>query len=760
MTRFFANLLAASLVCLLSAPVLADNDMKPFIDQLMKRMTLEEKAGQLGQYGAGWADTGPQLSVDLEREIRAGRVGSLLNVYTPKGTRTFQEFAVNNSRLKIPLLFAYDVIHGHRTIFPIPLAESASWDLPAIEKSARIAATEAAADGLHWTFAPMVDIARDPRWGRVLEGAGEDPWLGSQIAAARVRGFRGQGVGSLDSVLSTVKHFAAYGAALAGRDYQGVDMSLRELLEVYLPPYRAAVEAGADTVMTSFNDIAGVPSSSNRWLLKDQLRDTWGFKGFVVSDWTSVQELIEHGVVVDGKDAARAAFNAGLDMDMSSDLYAKQLPALVREGKVSLQDLDRSVRRVLEAKYRLGLFKDPFRFSDEKRAQATMLAPAHLEHARDMGRKSIVLLQNRNAVLPLSRSARIAVIGPLVENKVNNLGAWSGAGDGERVVSLKEGLLQVAGPNARLSFAKGAHLFRGQDLMDQMKSNGRAFDDDPRSSDELRSAALAVARDADVIVAALGESREFSGEAASLTRIHIPDNQLELLRALKILGKPIVLVLSTGRPLALEEEVKLADSVLLTWFLGTRAGESIADVLFGDYNPSGKLPITFPRNEGQIPIYYAKRNSGRPMDPTNPDDWWKSRYLDAPNAPLFPFGFGLSYTEFTYGKPTIDKPVLRKGEAVRVSVTVTNTGKRAGAEVVQLYTRDLVASISQPIKLLKGFQKIVLQPGEAQTVTFALREDQLRFVDANHQWISEPGKFKAMVGPNSSQLQDVVFELQ
>lgn len=742
------------------APSAAPAAMKPFIDGLLRRMTIEEKAGQLSQHGAGWTVTGPEMSVQLEKAIAEGRVGSLLNVYTPNGTRTFQEMAVNRSRLKIPLLFGFDVIHGHRTIFPIPLGEAASWDLPLIEKSARLAATEAAADGLHWTFAPMVDIARDPRWGRVMEGSGEDPWLGSRIAEARVRGFKGRGVGSLDTVLSCVKHFAGYGAPLAGRDYHSVDMSLRELAEVYLPPYEAAVRAGADTVMSSFNDIAGVPSSSNRWLLTDVLRGAWSFKGFVVSDWTSVAELQKHGTSADGKAAARDAFHAGLDMDMSSDLYANHLPRLVREGKVPLADLNRSVRRILEAKYRLGLFQDPYRFSDERRARETMLSAPMLAHARDIGRRSIVLMKNNGFTLPLKKDAKIALVGPFGEDKVNQLGSWSGAGSADPVVTLREGMSRLVGDDARIVSVKGANFLEDAKLLEHLRKNGRNVEMDPLPREELLRQAVEAAQGADVIVAALGEPRDLTGEAASRTRIRLPESQTALLRALRALKKPLVLVLFNGRPLALEDEEPLADAIVEAWFLGTRAGEAIADVLYGDYNPSGKLTMTFPVNEGQIPIFYAERNTGRPMNPADPGDWWKSRYLDAPNEPLFPFGWGLSYTRFTYGMPKLDRATLLPGGALHLTVDVTNAGPVAGEEVVQLYVRDLVASISQPVKVLKGFRKLLLAPGETKTVTFTLREKDLRFFGPDNKWISEAGTFKAFVGGNSVELKEVSFEVK
>ncbi|MBX2987222.1 MAG: beta-glucosidase BglX [Bdellovibrionaceae bacterium] len=728
--------------------------MKPFIDQLMAKMTLQEKVGQLVQYSADMAVTGATIRADYQNEIEKGQVGSIFNAYTPAFTRQLQRLAVEKTRLKIPLLFAYDVIHGHKTIFPIPLGESASWDLSLMEKSARIAAAEASADGLHWTFAPMVDIARDPRWGRVSEGAGEDPWLGSKIAAARVRGFQGDRPGRTDSVLACVKHYAAYGAARGGRDYNIVSMGERELREDYLPPFRAAVEAGVATLMPSFNEINGIPATADPMLLQKILREEWKFQGFAVSDYTAVEELIPAGFAADGAEAARLAFRAGTDMDMQSGLYQKNLPNLVRQGKVPMAEVDRSVRRILEAKYRLGLFQDPYRFSNEDRAKGVILSPPHQEHAREISRRSIVLLKNANSVLPLKKQGTIAVIGPLADDGLNILGNWSAAGRGTKTVTLLEGLRQVGGENVRIVHARGVDLLDDEVLHQTLNEHGAGLTKDPRGAEEMRREALRVARGADVVVMALGEAESMSGEAASRTVIRLPAHQQALLRDVKATGKPVVVLLFNGRPLVLGMENEVADALVETWFLGTQAGNAIADVLFGDYNPSGKLTISFPYNEGQIPVSYLDKSTGRPM---NPKVKYTTKYLDAPNEPLFPFGYGLSYTSFEISEPRLDSERLKAGQRFKVRVDVTNTGSRDGEEVVQLYIRDLVATVTRPMKQLRGFRKVFLKAGEKKELVFDLSVEDLKFYDQKMRWVAEPGTFQVMVGNSSRDVKATEF---
>lgn len=727
-----------------------DAKMNRFISQLLGKMTLEEKVGQLVQYSADMSITGASLNRGYQDEVKAGRVGSVFNAYTPEATRRLQKLAVEGSRLKIPLLFGHDVIHGHRTIFPIPLGESSSWDLKLIEAEARTSAREAAADGVHWTFAPMVDISRDPRWGRVSEGAGEDPWLGAKIAAARVHGLQGDDPAALDHLLACVKHFAAYGAPLAGREYGVVDMSRRELMENYLPPYKAAIDAGVASVMTSFNEIAGVPSTSNTWLLTDLLRKQWRFKGFVVTDYTAINELVNHGVAEDEKHAALLAFKAGVDMDMQGGLYSKYLPALVKEGKVSRKALDAAVRRVLEAKYRRGLFADPYRFSDAKRAKAELMSKANRAQARDTARRSIVLLKNSGGVLPLKRSGTLAVVGPLADDRRDMIGNWASAGDGDQAVSLLDGLKAAAGGKVKILYAKGSNISDDPSLV-----TGE-IDKDRRSPEEMIKEAVAAAKRADVVVAALGETQGMSGEAAARTRIRVPESQQNLLRALKTAGKPIILVLSNGRPLALELENGLADAIVETWFLGTEAGSAMADVLFGDYNPSGKLTMTFPRSEGQIPIFYAEKNTGRPLDLKNK---YTSKYIDSPNDPLFPFGWGLGYSAFKYSDLKLSARTMKPSGHIKVSVKVSNQGDYDGEEVVQLYIRDMVASVTRPLKQLRGFDKILLKKGESRVVSFELKIDDLRFYDKDMKWTAEPGAFKVMVGGNSANVLEAGFTL-
>lgn len=707
--------------------------MKTFIDQLMAKMTIEEKAGQLTQYSANMSITGSSFDKDFRKKIAQGKVGSLLNATGVPALRELQRLAVEETRLKIPLIFGLDVVWGYKTMFPIPLAESCSWDLPLIEKSARVAAIEAAADGIDWTFAPMVDIGRDPRWGRVAEGAGEDPWWGSRVAAARVRGFQGKDLSATDSVVSCVKHFAAYGAAQGGRDYNTVDMSKHELFETYLPPYKGAVDAGVATAMSSFNEIAGIPSTGNPWLLNDLLRKQWGFKGLVVTDYSASHEMVNHGFVANNKDAAMVSINAGADMDMENHSYYEFLPSLVREGKVKMSTVDTAVRRVLELKYRRGLFEDPYRYMDEKRSAAALLAPANLEHAREMARRSMVLLKNVNKTLPLKEKSTVALIGPLIET--TKLVDYKPKKD----VTFLEGLNNVAGKRIKIVSAKGT-----------------SFDSKNLKATELLNEAVSVARRADVVVLALGEVEEWSGEAASRAHIGLPKNQQNLLKAVFETGKPIVLVLSSGRPLALEDDAPMAQAILQTWFLGSEAGNALADVLMGDVNPSGKLTMTFPRNEGQIPIFYAHKNTGRPFVA---EDKYTTKYLDSANEPLYPFGWGLSYTNFEISPPKLSATKLKMGGQLKINVTVTNNGDRDGHEVVQLYLRDLVASVTRPVKQLRGYKKVFLKKGETADVEWVLTMDDFKFYDKDLKWIAEPGDFKIMVGSNSVETKDASFTL-
>ncbi len=715
--------------------------MKPFIDALIAKMTLEEKIGQLTLLTSDWESTGPTLRAGYKEDVAAGKVGAIFNAHSAKYTRELQKMAVETTRLKIPLIFGYDVIHGHRTIFPISLGEAASWDLDAIEKSARISAIEASSEGLHWTFAPMVDIARDPRWGRISEGAGEDVYLGSRIAEARVRGYQGKKIGDLDSVIATVKHFAAYGQAQAGRDYHTTDMSDRELRDTYLPPFKAALDAGVATIMTSFNELNGVPASGNHYLLTDILRNEWGFKGFVVTDFTSINAMVPHGYSKDEAQAGEQAINAGVDMDMQGAVFMNHLAKSVNEGRVPIARVDAAVRSILEMKYRLGLFQNPYRYSDEKRQKDNVLTPAFKDAARDVARKSMVLLKN-NGALPLAASAkRIAVIGPLADSKADMIGSWAAQGDRQGSVTVLEGI-RARAKGAAVSYAKGASYT----IADAGKTDGFAE-------------ALAAARDADVIVAAMGEYYDYTGEAASRTSLDLPGNQQALLKELKKTGKPIVLVLLSGRPNSIGWADDNVDAILEAWYPGTMGGHAVADVIFGDYNPSGKLPVTFPRNVGQVPIFYNMKNTGRPYTADKQGQKYLSRYLDVPNSPLYPFGHGLSYTTFGYSPVKLDKASFRPGENLTASVTVTNTGKRAGEEVVQLYVQDLVGSVTRPVKELKGFRKIALKAGEARTVTFKLSDKDLAFHRGDMSYGAEAGDFKLWIGGSSAVEPSVGFTL-
>ncbi len=708
------------------------------VDSVLALMTLEEKIGQLNQYSGDGELTGPvALRPDLLKSIRDGKVGSMLNINGADYTRKIQKIAVEESRLKIPLIFGYDVIHGYKTIFPVPLGESASWDLVGTERAARIAATEAAAAGQHWTFAPMVDIARDPRWGRVMEGSGEDPYLGSRLAEARVRGFQGKDLADPTTILACAKHYAGYGAAQAGRDYYTTDISENSLREVYLPPFKAAAEAGVETFMTAFNDLNGIPATGNKYLVMDILKTEWAFKGLVVSDWASISEMIFHGIVANKYEAGDLAFNAGVDMDMEGNVYLAEMQNLLKDGKITEAQIDGSVRRVLRLKFLLGLFEDPYRYSNTERESQTLLKPEFLNEARDAARKSFVLLKNDKQVLPLSPSVKsVALIGPAADAAADMIGNWSGRGEAKHVITLKKEL------ETRLGEGKVIYA-RGADFNDPDKSGF--------------AAAMAAARRADVIIAACGEAGMMSGESMSRADIGIPGVQEELILEMAKLGKPMVLVLFNGRPLILTKVNTFVPAILEAWIPGTMAGPALCDVLFGDYNPSGKLPVTFPYALGQIPIFYNHKNSGRPGAQ---DQKFTSRYLDVPNDPLYPFGYGLSYTRFAYNNLILNETSLSSDKTLEVKVDVKNTGEVTGTETVQLYIRDLVGSVTRPVKELKGFKQVNLKAGEVQTVSFTVTMEDLSFYNREGVWGTEPGKFKVFVGTNSQNTIEAGFELK
>src|ERR1700744_18808 len=706
------------------------------VEALMAKMTLDEKIGQLNQYNGDWEATGPVTS-DVGNKldaIKRGEGGSVLNITGVADTRMVQEIAMQ-SRLKIPMMFGQDVIHGYRTTFPIPLAEAASWDMDAIELSARTAATEAAASGIHWTFAPMVDISRDPRWGRVMEGAGEDPYLGSLIAAARVKGFQGNGLGSTDAVMACAKHFAAYGAAIGGRDYNSVDMSLHTLWEVYLPPFKAAADAGVATFMNSFNDLNGTPATGNSYLQRDILKGKWGFKGFVVSDWGWIGERINHGYAKDNYEAAEEAIKAGSDMDMESRSYINNLAKLVADKKVPVSFIDDAVRRILKKKFEMGLFDDPYRFINPEREKTELNRPENVDAARDMARKSMVLLKNENNLLPLSKNLKtIALIGPLVKAEKELKGFWSLDVDQNKgIVSLMEGMQNHAG-DTKLLYAQGGGITNP-------------------SRDGLADA-IAAAKNADVVVMAMGEAPDMTGEAKSKSNIHLPGIQEELIKQIKATGKPVVVLLMAGRPMIFNWTADNVPAILYTWWLGSQGGNAMADVLYGNYDPSGKLPITFPRSEGQIPIYYNHYNTGRPAQ-NDTDLFYKSAYIDLPNSPRYAFGYGLSYTTFEYKDMELSRsnPSIKDNDVLSVSLTIQNTGKYAGEETVQLYLRDMVSQPVRPVKELKDFKKVLLQPGGTKRITFDIKKDELSFYNDKLERIVQPGEFQIMIGSASSDIR-------
>ena len=731
MKKIFLSIFLAGLGITVSAQKSIDQK----VTELMAKMTLEEKIGQLNQYNDDITATGPiTKDADKAGQVRAGKLGSILNAVGAKNTKNWQDQAMQ-SRLKIPLLFGQDVIHGFRTTFPIPLGETATWDMNLIEKSARIAATEASAYGIHWTFAPMVDIGRDPRWGRVMEGAGEDTYLGTLVGKARVKGFQGNGLGNKDAVMACAKHFAAYGAAVGGRDYNSVDMSLRQLHETYLPPFKAVSEMGVATFMNSFNDINGIPATGNKYLQRDLLKGAWNFQGFVVSDWGSIGEMIPHGFAKDNKDAALKAIIAGSDMDMESRSYTNHLAELVKEGKVDIQLVDDAVRRILTKKYELGLFDDPYRFINEKREKEQANNPEHRKFAREIGAKSIVLLKNENQLLPLSPTTKkVAIIGPFAKATVENHGFWSIAfpDDSQRIVTQFDGIKAQLDKNSELLYAKGCN----------------ANDNDK----SLFAEAVETAKKADVVIMTLGEGHAMSGEAKSRSNIHFSGVQEDLLKEIAKTGKPIILMINAGRPLVFDWASENIPTIVYTWWLGTEAGNSIADVLFGKINPGGKLPMTFPRTEGQIPIYYNHYNTGRPAK-NNTDRNYVSAYIDLDNDPAYPFGFGLSYTTFQYSDVNVSATQLKGNQTLTASVTLTNSGNYDGEEVVQLYIRDLVGKVVRPVKELKGFQKIFLKKGESKTVSFNITPEDLKFYDDELNFDWESGEFDIMIGTNSAQVQ-------
>lgn len=730
-----------------------------FIEQLLSKMTLEEKIGQLNLPTSGDITTGQASSSDVAKNIKEGKVGGLFNIKTAEKIREVQKIAVEQSRLKIPLLFGMDVIHGYETTFPIPLGLSSTWNLELIERSAQIAAKEASADGINWTFSPMVDISRDPRWGRVSEGSGEDAYLGSEIAKAMVRGYQGKDLSLNTTLLACVKHFALYGAPEGGRDYNTVDMSRIRMYNEYFPPYKAAVDAGVGSVMASFNEIDGIPATGNKWLMTDVLRKQWNFNGFVVTDYTGIQEMMEHGVG-DFQTVSASSLNAGIEMDMVSEGFLKTVKKSVEEGKVSIERVDQAVRLILSAKYDLGLFDDPYRYCDLKRNKTDIFIAAHRNEARKTAAESFVLLKNDKGLLPLKKSGTVAVIGPLGNNAVNMPGTWSVATKHEKAIPLADGMKSVLGKSVNVLYAKGSNLVADAAYEERATMFGKTLNRDNRSKEELLNDALQVAAKADVIVAALGESAEMSGESSSRTELGIPSVQKELLDALLKTGKPVVLVLFTGRPLVLVEESQKVAAILNVWFPGTEAGLAITDVLFGDESPSGKLTATFPRSVGQIPIYYNAKNTGRPLGNNEGKfEKFKTNYIDERNEPLYPFGFGLSYTQFSYANLQLSADKMRSNGKITASVEITNTGNYDGKEVVQLYIRDVVGSVTRPIKELKGFQKINLKKGEKQTVTFEITEEDLKFYNSELEFIAEPGTFHVFIGTNSDVTEYKPFEL-
>lgn len=732
--------------------------MNAFIDDLMGKMNLEEKLGQLNLPASDDIVTGEAKNSNIGERVAKGQVGGVFNIKGAAKIRDLQRVAVEESRLGIPLIFGMDVIHGYQTVFPIPLALSCSWDMDAIEKSARIAAKEASASGIAWTFSPMVDISRDPRWGRMSEGNGEDPYLGSEIAKAMVKGYQGD-LTADDEIMACVKHFALYGAPEAGRDYNTVDMSRGRMFNEYFAPYKAAVEAGAGSVMTSFNTVDGIPATGNHWLLTELLRDKWGFDGFVVTDYTAIAEMIDHGMG-DLQDVSALALKAGTDMDMVADGFLGTLGKSLAEGKVSQADIDLAVRRILEAKYRLGLFDNPYKYADPKREATELYTPENRAEARRIAAETFVLLKNEGDILPLKKQGKIAVVGPLGNTRANMPGTWSVAADFDRYKSLYEGLKDAVGNKAEVVYAKGSNLESDPVLEANATMFGREMRD-PRSEEELLAEALATVADADVIVAAMGESSEYSGESSSRTELELPATQRRLMEALLATGKPVVMLNFSGRPTVMSWEAENVPAILNVWFGGSEAADAIADVVFGDVNPSGRLTATMPRSIGQVPIYYNHLNTGRPLAADAKGFVkFRSNYLDVPNTPLYPFGYGLGYTTFDYSPVRLSANTLTGDGSLTATVTVKNTGSREGTETVQLYIRDLVGSVSRPVKELKGFERITLAPGESRDVTFTVTPEMLKFYNFNLDFVNEPGDFDLMVGPNSAEVSTARFTLK
>ena len=750
--------ITASAFTAMAAPQADKDKMDQFIDNLMGKMTLQEKIGQLNLPVSGEIVTGQAKSSDVAGKIRKGQVGGLFNVKGVENIREVQKIAVEQSRLKIPLLFGMDVIHGYETVFPIPLALSCSWDMEAIKESACIAAKESSADGICWTFSPMVDICRDPRWGRMAEGGGEDPYLGSEISAAMVKGYQGDDLTDKNTIMACVKHFALYGAPEAGRDYNTVDMSHLSMFNNYFPPYKAAIDAGVGSVMTSFNVVDGIPATGNKWLMTDVLRDRWGFDGFVVTDYTAISEMIAHGMG-DLQQVSAMSLSAGTDMDMVADGFLTTLEKSLKEGKVTMAEIDKACRRILEAKYKLGLFDDPYKYCDASRVKKDIFTAENRTVARKIATETFVLLKNENNLLPLQRKGKIALVGPLANTKANMPGTWSVAATSDKYNSLYESMKQSLAGKAEVLYAKGSNLMYDAQREAEATMFGREMRD-PRSAQELLDEALNVASQADVIVAAVGESSEMSGESSSRTNLEMPDAQRDLLTALKKTGKPVVLVYFAGRSTVMTWEQENFPAILNVWFGGSEAADAICDVVFGDVSPSGKLTTTFPKNVGQIPLYYNHLNTGRPLEAGKWFSKFRSNYLDIDNDPLYPFGYGLSYTTFRYGDLQLSNNSMNERGKITASVTVTNTGNYDADEIVQMYIRDMVGSVARPVKELKGFERIHLKKGESRTVSFDITAKQLKFYNSALNWVCEPGEFEVMVGGNSRDVQTKKFSLQ
>ncbi|ANI89233.1 beta-glucosidase [Arachidicoccus ginsenosidimutans] len=759
MKKSIVKIFSIAIIIFLHNPLLFAQQEKEFIDNLMSKMTLDEKIGQLNlSVVSGGAVTGNEISKDINQRISSGEMGGLFGIWDVNRIKKLQDIAVKNSRLHIPLIFGLDVIHGHKTIFPVPLALSASWDTALVRQVARIAAIEASADGVNWVFSPMVDISRDARWGRVVEGSGEDPFLGSQMAKAMVEGYQ-QNFGSDNTVMACVKHFALYGAVVAGREYNSVDMSPQQMYQYYFPPYKAAVDAGVGSVMTSFNDLNGLPSSANKWLLTDVLRKQWNFKGFTVSDYSAVGELMNHGLG-DEKTISALAINAGTNMEMVGEHYLHTLKQLIGEGKVSEQTVDDACRVILEAKYKLGLFQNPYLFINPERPAKEILTQANKNFARKAAEHSFVLLKNNQQTLPLQTKGTIAVIGPLADSKENMLGAWNVAGETADAVSVLDGIKSLVGSNVNIIYQKGANITDDALLKKRVNVFKNEISTDKRTPEQMIADAVKAAQQSDVIVAVVGEAADMTGESASRTHINIPASQEKLLKALKQTGKPLVAVLFNGRPLTLNWENDNCDAILDVWFGGTEAGNAVADVLFGKYNPSGKITMSFPKDVGQVPIYYNRKNTGRYYDEIKDGAGtkYKSDYLDVSNEPLYPFGFGLSYTTFSYGKIRLSNAKPSGNETVKATVTITNTGKFAGEETAQLYITDPVARVTRSVEDLKGFQKVFLQPGESRDVTFNITPNDLKYYDYDLKYDWDAGEFIVRIGSNSRDTQSAAID--